>query len=120
MKKISRRSFSRQAIIAAAAAVVLPAAIAQTDPAAPKTTPATPKPPDNLPALSPSSQAEVDARVQWIVTKYGSRLDETQRADVRRLITGGQSGVETMRKYELQNAAGPAEPFRIDRRTAKK
>ncbi|MGZ5476091.1 MAG: hypothetical protein ACXW29_06870 [Thermoanaerobaculia bacterium] len=120
MKKISRRSFTRQAIVAATAAAVLPAAIAQTDPAAPKTTPATPKPPDSPPALSPSSQAEVDARVQWIVTKYGSRLDETQRADIRRLITGGQSGVETMRKYELQNAAGPAEPFRIYRRTAKK
>jgi hypothetical protein len=120
MKKISRRSFTRQAIVAATAAAVLPAAIAQTDPSAPRTTPATPKPPDSPPVLSASSQAEVDARVQWIVTKYGSRLDVAQRADIRRVITGGQSGVEAMRKYDLQNGAGPAEPFRIYRRAAKK
>jgi hypothetical protein len=120
MKKISRRSFARQAVVVATAAAVLPAALAQTQPAAPKTTPIQPKPPDNPPALSASSQAEVDARVQWIVTKYGSRLDDAQRADIRRLVTGSQSGVDAMRKFDLQNAVGPAEPFRIYRRTVKK
>jgi hypothetical protein len=120
MKKISRRSFARNAIVIAAAAAVAPSTIAQTEPAAPKTTPAQPKPPDNPPALSPASQAEVDARVQWIVTKYGSHLNEEQRGDVRRLIAGGQSGVEAMRKYDIENGTGPAEPFRIYRRTPKK
>jgi hypothetical protein len=120
MKKLSRRSFARNAIVAVTAVAVLPSAIAQTQPAAPKTTPALPKPPDNPPALSPASQAEVDARIQWIVTKYGSHLNDEQRADIKRLINGGQSGVEAMRKFDLANATGPAEPFRIYRRTAKR
>ena len=120
MKKMSRRHFAQHALVAATAVAVLPTAIAQTQPAAPKTTPAQPKPPDNPPALSAASQAEVESRVQWIVTKYGSHLNDEQRADVRRLVTGGQSGVEAMRKYDLGNATGPAEPFRIYRRTVKK
>jgi hypothetical protein len=118
MKKISRRSFARDAMLLAAAAAVAPAAIAQTDPAASKTTAAQPKPPDNPPALSAASQAEVEARIQWIYAKYGSHLNDEQRADVRRLVTGGQGGVDTMRKYAIENAIGPAEPFRIYRRTA--
>ena len=120
MKKISRRLFARQAMVAATAAAVLPSALAQTEPAAPKTTAAQPKPPDNPPALSPASQAEVDARVQWIFTKYGSQLNDEQRADIRRLLNGGQSGIEAMRKYDIANATGPAEPFRIYRRTVQK
>ena len=120
MKKISRRAFARDAIVAATAAALLPSAIAQTQPPPAKSTPAQPKPPDNPPALSAASQAEVDARVQWITTKYGSRLSDEQRADIRRIIAGGQSGVDAMRKYDLENAAGPAEPFRIYRKAAKR
>lgn len=118
MKKVSRRVFARDAVVIATAAAIAPMLVAQTQPAAPKTTAAQPKPPENPAPLSPASQAEVDARVQWIVTKYGAHLDEAQRADVRRLVTGGQSGIEAMRKYDLENATGPAEPFRIYRRTA--
>ena len=119
MKKISRRSFARNAVVIATAAAVAPMVMAQIEPAAPKTTAAQPKPPENPPALGAASQAEVDARVQWIVTKYGAHLNDEQRADVRRLVSGGQSGVEAMRKCDLENGAGPAEPFRIYRRTAK-
>ena len=119
MKKISRRSFARDAVVIATAAAVAPMIMAQTEPAAPKTTAAQPKAPDNPAALSAASQAEVDARVQWIVTKYGSHLNDEQRADVRRLVNGGQAGVDAMRKYDLENGAGPAEPFRVYRRTAK-
>ena len=118
MKKISRRSFARNAVVMATAAAVAPMVIAQIEPAAPKTTAAQPKPPENPPALSPASQAEVDARVQWIITKYGAHLNDEQRGDVRRLVSGGQSGIEAMRKFDLENGTGPAEPFRIYRRTA--
>lgn len=119
MKKMSRRSFARDAVVIATAAAIAPMIIAQSEPPAPKTTAAQPKPPDAPPALSAASQAEVDARVQWIVTKYGSHLNGEQRADVRRLVNGGQAGIEAMRKYDLENGAGPAEPFRIYRRTAR-
>ena len=119
MNKISRRSFAKDAVVIATAAAVAPMLIAQTEPPAPKTTAAQPKPPDSPPALSPASQAEVDARVQWIVTKYGAHLNDEQRADVKRLVAGGQAGIDAMRKYDLENGRGPAEPFRIYRRTAK-
>jgi hypothetical protein len=106
MMRVSRREFVRDVMLLAAAAAVMPPLIAQA--------------PDKPPALSAASQAEVDARVQWIVSKYGARLDDQERADVRRIITGGQAGIETMRKYDLANATGPAEPFRIYRRVAKR
>lgn len=119
MKKISRRSFARDAVMIATAAAVAPSMLAQTQPAASKTTAAAPKPPANPAPLSAANQAEVDARVQWIVTKYGAHLNAEQRADVRRLVVSGQGGVDAMRKYDLDNGSGPAEPFRIYRRTAK-
>lgn len=125
MKKVSRRAFARNALVAATAAAVLPGALAQTtEPAPPKTTAAEPKPPANSPVLPPASQAEVDARVNWILTKHGSRLSDDQRADIRRLIQGGQQGVDAMRAYELENGAEPVLAFRIYRgstpRAAKK
>ena len=120
MKKVSRRTFARDAVVIATAAAVAPVLIAQTQSPAPKTTAAEPKPPATPPALSAASQAEVDARVQWIVTKYGAHLNDEQRADVKRLVSGGQSGIDAMRKYDLDNGAGPAEPFRIYRRAAKR
>ena len=99
MNKLSRRSFARNTVIAAAAAAVVPNLLAEEKP----------------PALPAASQAEVDARVQWIIGKYGARLDEAQRADIRRLIAGGQSSIDAMRAYALENANDPATPFRIDR-----
>jgi hypothetical protein len=119
MKKVSRRTFTRDAVVIATAAAVAPVLIAQTPPA-PKTTAAEPKPPSTPPALSAGSQAEVDARVQWIVTKYGAHLNDEQRADVKRLVSGGQAGIDAMRKFDLDNGAGPAEPFRIYRKAAKR
>jgi hypothetical protein len=115
VKKVSRRAFARDALVAATAAAVLPAALAQTQPAPPKTTAAEPKPPANTPVLSPASQSEVDARVNWILSKYGSRLDDGQRADIRRLVQGAQQGIDAMRAYPLDNSAEPAPGFRIYR-----
>ena len=99
MSKVSRRVFARGAFAAATAAAVLPSALAQAPPQ--------PAPPPN---------PEVDARIQWILTKYGSRLDETQRADIRRIIAGGQKDVETMRAFPLPNGVEPATMFHVYRR----
>ena len=60
------------------------------------------------PAEAGAPNAEVEARIQWIFTKYGSRLDAAQRADIRRLITGGQASIDAMRAYPLDNSVGPA------------
>ena len=57
--------------------------------------------------------AEVEARINWVFTKYGSRLSDEQRADIRRIITGGQPAIDAMRAYPLGNEAGPPVPFRV-------
>jgi len=96
MSKISRRSF-----VAATAAVAIPFDLVAAE------------------AAKPPANPEVEARIQWIFTKYGSRLNEAQRADIRRLISGGQSSIDAMRAYALDNADDPATPFRIYRGGAK-
>ena len=54
------------------------------------------------------TNSEVEARIQWIITKYGSRLNDAQRADIRRIIASGQSTIDAMRAYALENSVGPA------------
>jgi hypothetical protein len=92
----------------------MPNVIAQTPPAPP---PTEAKPPSAAPAAAPAlpaaSQAEVDARVNWIFTKYGARLNDAQRADIRRLVAGGQAGIDAMRAYPLGNEVEPPTPFRV-------
>lgn len=56
---------------------------------------------------------EVEARINWVFTKYGSRLNDEQRADIRRIITGGQPAIDAMRAYPLGNEVGPPVPFRV-------
>lgn len=114
MTKISRRSFARDAVVIATAAAVMPAALAQTPPSPPPTEAKPPQPaPSAQPSLPDASQAEVDARVNWIFTKYGARLDDAQRADIRRIVAGGQAGIDAMRTYPLGNEVGPPTPFRV-------
>ena len=98
---ISRRSFARLAAVAVAIPNIAAA-----------------QPPQPAPATK--SDPEVEARIAWILGTYGSRLNDEQRADIRRIIASGQSGVEDMRKYAVDNAVEPAEPFRVYRKVAKK
>ncbi len=64
-------------------------------------------------AADAAPNAEVEARIQWVFTKYGSRLNDEQRADIRRIITSGQPAIDAMRAYPLGNEAGPPVPFRV-------
>jgi hypothetical protein len=64
-------------------------------------------------AAEAAPNAEVEARIQWIFTKYGSRLNDEQRADIRRIITSGQQGIDAMRAFPLGNEVGPPVPFRV-------
>ena len=102
MPKVSRRAFARGAFAAATAAAVLPTALAQAPP--------------QQPAPAPAPNPEVEARINWIFTKYGARLDDAQRADIRRIIAGGQKDVDTMRAFPLPNSIGPVAVFRVWRR----
>ena len=88
--KISRRAFGS---LIAASALVRARSVEAAEPAPPN--------------------AEVEARINWIFTKYGSRLNDEQRADIRRILTGGQPAIDAMRAYPLGNDVGPPVPFRV-------
>jgi len=64
-------------------------------------------------AETTTPNAEVEARINWIFTKYGARLNDEQRADIRRILTSGQPAIDAMRAYPLGNEVGPPVPFRV-------
>jgi hypothetical protein len=105
---MSRRDFARHAAMAAATAACLPAELLT---ASPLQTPAPTQQPDEK--LSPESQAEVDAKIQAVFRKYGDRLSEAQKADVRRVLTEGQKPLELMRKFPLDNGDQPGNVLKL-------
>lgn len=90
--KISRRAFGS---LIAASALVRASSAESAEPAQSQPSP------------------EVEARIHWIFTKYGSRLNDEQRGDIRRIITGGQPAIDAMRAFPLGNEVGPPVPFRV-------
>ncbi|MBZ5522751.1 MAG: hypothetical protein LAP21_10985 [Acidobacteriia bacterium] len=107
-RTITRRSFAIGAAAAATAAFVPSTSLAQS--AAPA-----PQQPSAMEKLSPQSRAEVEARVGEIFRRYGSRLNDEQKADIRRIIAEGQEPLEKMRAFVLQNSDQPATVFRTYR-----
>jgi len=107
--RISRREFARRAAIASAAASIAPAAALAT-PAAhavPAAPPAQPPQAADMPKLSPEGHAEVEARVQSILSQYGSRFSDAQKTDLRRLCALAQPPLDRLRAYALENGDGP-------------
>jgi hypothetical protein len=105
---ISRRDFARRAAFAAATAACLPAELLSGSPLVASQ-------PQQQPEekLSPESQAEADAKIQAVFRKYGDRLSETQKADIRRLLTEGQKPLEAMRKFPLDNGDQPGNVLKL-------
>jgi hypothetical protein len=62
--------------------------------------------------LSASAQAEVEMKVASILRKYGDRLSDEQKADIRRIMAESQEGLEKMRAFKLENGDQPADAFR--------
>jgi hypothetical protein len=62
--------------------------------------------------LSASAQAEVEMKVASIFRKYGERLSDEQKADIRRIMAESQEGLEKMRAFKLENSDQPADAFR--------
>src|SRR3954469_6636995 len=69
--------------------------------------------------LSASAQAEVEMKVASIFRKYGERLSDEQKADIRRIMAESQEGLEKMRAFKLENGEQPADAFRAYRAEAK-
>lgn len=104
---ISRRDFARGAAVAAAGAACLPVGLVVTP-----ITSATELQVDRAGALS-YEEAEIDAKVEAILRKYGERLSEAQKADIRRLVTEGQKPLARMRAFALDNADQPGNVMKI-------
>ena len=115
--KISRRRFAQAATIAAASAVILPDHIlAQAQASKPGAAPAAPP---QQPSLTPAEAAEADARTSEILRKYGSRMTEAQKADVRRQVHEAQHSFTELRAFPLANSDAPATVLRIRPRDRK-
>jgi len=101
---ISRREFARRVALTTVTAAALPAALLEEARAAIPALQEAAKPP----ALTPAGQGEVDSRIQAILGRYGDRLSEAQKADVRRLVTGLQPQLEKLRAFAIANEDAPA------------
>ena len=62
--------------------------------------------------LAPAARAEVEMKVASILRKYGERLSDEQKADIRRIVAESQDGLEKMRAFALENGDQPADAFR--------
>jgi hypothetical protein len=104
---MSRRTFTRGAALAAAVAAVLPAElVAQTSSSSTSSPAAAPS--EQSPKLSAGSQAEAEARIQNILRKYGSRLSDAEKADLRKLVLSQQESMDKLRDFPLENWDEPA------------
>jgi hypothetical protein len=101
---ISRRQFARRAAVVSAAATLSPETILASSPS--------PIPPQSSqnppPQLSPQAQIEAESRYHQILTLYGDRLDDSQKANIKRMCSDLQATVERIRKFNLQNGNASA------------
>ncbi len=115
--RISRREFAGRAAKGAAAALVVPAGLfAPSAVAGPTSPPA--QTAAEAPKLSPEARAEAEEKISAIFRKYGARLSEEQKADIRRIMLENQQSLETLRAYPLENSDEPATVLRLERRAS--
>lgn len=115
---LDRRQFTLGAAAAATTALLRPAeALTQA-----KTTESVAeldkKTRDAMAKLTPQARAEVEMKVASIFRKYGDRLSEEQKADIRRIMAETQDGLEKMRGFALHNGDQPADAFHAYRSEA--
>jgi hypothetical protein len=102
--KLSRRDFARAAALAAATAALPPTASIQASTSAQVAG-------AHAPVLSPAGEA----KFQTILARYGKRLSDDQKTEVKRLVAQSQKTSETLRSLPLGNSDEPAMIFHIYR-----
>jgi hypothetical protein len=102
---ISRRKFATNALLTTAAATF--AAVTSTTATA---TP--PQSPTTTPPLSEASQSESALRLQTILTLYGTRFSEEQKAGLKKICNSTQSSLDRLRAYKTENSDDPALHFK--------
>jgi hypothetical protein len=104
-RTLSRREFAQRAAMLSATASLLPAEVIRPSAAAAAEPP---QPAQDAPKLTTAGQAEADSRYQHIVALYGDRLDDTQKANVKRMCAELQPSIERVRTFKLENGDAPA------------
>lgn len=113
---VTRRRFTVGAVAAATTAFINPAeALEQAQSAGPSQPASTmeQKARAAMAKLSPAAQAEVEMKVASIFRKYGDRLNDEQKADIRRAMAEMQDGLEKMRAFALENGDQPATVLKL-------
>lgn len=105
--RLSRRDFARGVALAAATAVVPLTARGDSESAS-----ASAAQESGVQAMP----AAAEAQLQTILAKYGKRLSDEQRTDIKRLVVQAQKTGETLRSFPLDNSDEPAMIFDVYRR----
>lgn len=110
-ERISRREFAGRALAMAATAAVAPATLAphEADPSRDSVAKAAfEQTPANETPLTGASAQEADARLAQIFAVYGNRLNDDDKALVKKLNGDLQGSLDRVRAYPLQNGDAPA------------
>lgn len=65
------------------------------------------------PEVPPDQTAEVEARLQEVIRRYGDRLSEDQRTRLRRVLTQNVRMLQAIRTFPLQNGDAPATSLKL-------
>ena len=112
--RVSRREFARSTALAAAAAALVPATtLSQSDDKRPPAPGASQQQGADLSDLSPQARAEIDAKVENVIRRWGDRLSDDQKTRARTIITRHVRMLETVRKFPLHNGDSPASVLKL-------
>jgi hypothetical protein len=101
---LTRRQFSRILAVGAASAALPASATGGSAASAP------PNAGSRTGGAELSEEAEAQYKV--LISRYGNRLSEEQKADVRRLIDQGLKSTVALRSFHLDNSDEPGNVFR--------
>jgi hypothetical protein len=104
--KLSRREFAHRAAVLSATASIVPAGIMLPPDVFPNAS--TSAQSADLSKVSAEGQSEADARLQVVLSRYGSRLSEEEKQRTKTLCYSLQTALEPVRAYPLKNAEVPA------------
>jgi len=93
---LSRRQFAKHAAVFSASASVIP-----RDALLPGVT-------QQTSGQNAESQNEIDLRFQQVVQLYGEHLNESQKANIKKMCADLQPTLERIRKFNLKNSDAPA------------
>lgn len=107
-RTLSRREFAQRAAMLSATASFIPAEFARPPLTANLPADAAAQAAQNSPKLSDAGQAEADSRYQHILALYSNRLDDTQKANIKRMCAELQPSLDHIRSFKLENGDAPA------------